>query len=88
MSKRHDQARLGFEARPFHSRLHPRAVRITFMPNDVFAIFDTTEGTFKVRLFADRAPRRSKILSVWPEAEKPASPFTTALSFIASFRIL
>ena len=27
------------------------------MPNELFAVFDTTEGSFKVKLFEDKAPR-------------------------------
>src|SRR5436190_21518800 len=35
----------------------PSIATITFMPNEVYAIFDTTEGRFKARLFADRVPK-------------------------------
>ena len=27
------------------------------MPNETFAVFDTSEGKFKIKLFADKAPK-------------------------------
>src|ERR1700732_1312131 len=30
---------------------------ITTMPNETFALFDTTEGKFKIKLFDDKAPK-------------------------------
>jgi len=27
------------------------------MPNETLAVFDTTEGTFKIKLFAEQAPK-------------------------------
>src|SRR5689334_1167004 len=61
--------------------LAPGAVRITFMPNDVFAIFDTTEGTFKARLFADRAPKTVENFVSLAEGGKTGKPFYDGLVF-------
>src|SRR6266851_9747902 len=57
------------------------AVRITFMPNDVFAIFDTTEGTFKARLFADRAPKTVENFVGLAEGAKTGKPYYDGLIF-------
>ena len=61
--------------------LMSHAVRITFMPNDVFAIFDTTEGTFKARLFADRAPKTVENFVTLAEGAKTGKPFYDGLIF-------
>ena len=51
------------------------------MPNDVFAIFDTTEGTFKARLFADRAPKTVENFLNLAEGVKTGKPFYDGLVF-------
>src|ERR1051326_8789821 len=51
------------------------------MPNDVFAIFDTTEGTFKARLFADRAPKTVENFLSLAEGSKTGKPFYNGLIF-------
>jgi len=51
------------------------------MPNDVFAIFDTTEGTFKARLFADRAPKTVENFVTLAEGGKTGKPFYDGLIF-------
>jgi peptidyl-prolyl cis-trans isomerase A (cyclophilin A) len=51
------------------------------MPNDVFAIFDTTEGTFKARLFADRAPKTVENFLSLAEGGKTGKPFYDGLIF-------
>jgi peptidyl-prolyl cis-trans isomerase A (cyclophilin A) len=51
------------------------------MPNDVFAIFDTTEGTFKARLFADRAPKTVENFLSLAEGGKTGKPFYDGLVF-------
>jgi len=51
------------------------------MPNDVFAIFDTTEGTFKARLFADRAPKTVENFLNLAEGVKTGKPFYDGLIF-------
>jgi len=51
------------------------------MPNDVFAIFDTTEGTFKARLFADRAPKTVENFLNLAEGLKTGKPFYDGLIF-------
>jgi peptidyl-prolyl cis-trans isomerase A (cyclophilin A) len=51
------------------------------MPNDVFAIFDTTEGTFKARLFADRAPKTVENFVALAEGGKTGKPFYDGLVF-------
>lgn len=51
------------------------------MPNDVFAIFDTTEGTFKARLFSDRAPKTVENFVSLAEGGKTGKPFYDGLIF-------
>ena len=51
------------------------------MPNDVFAIFDTTEGTFKARLFADQAPKTVENFLSLAEGGKTGKPFYDGLIF-------
>ena len=51
------------------------------MPNDLFAIFDTTEGTFKARLFADRAPKTVENFLNLAEGGKTGKPFYDGLIF-------
>jgi peptidyl-prolyl cis-trans isomerase A (cyclophilin A) len=47
----------------------------------VFAIFDTTEGTFKARLFADRAPKTVENFLSLAEGGKTGKPFYDGLIF-------
>src|ERR1051326_2621392 len=51
------------------------------MPNDVFAIFESTEGTFKARLFADRAPKAVENFLSLAEGSKTGKPFYDGLIF-------
>ena len=53
------------------------------MANQTYAVFDTTEGRFKAKLFADEAPKTVQNSSISPKARKPASRFTTASIFTA-----
>ena len=57
-----------------------RAVTITFMPN-VSAVFDTTEGKFTVRLFADRAPKTVENFISLAEGTNTGKPFYDGLVF-------
>jgi peptidyl-prolyl cis-trans isomerase A (cyclophilin A) len=45
------------------------------MPNEIYAAFDTTEGKFKVRLFADKAPRTVENFVSLAEGAKTGEPF-------------
>ncbi len=45
------------------------------MPNEMYALFDTSEGTFKVRLFADKAPRTVENFVSLAEGTKTGKPF-------------
>ncbi|MFN7993306.1 MAG: peptidylprolyl isomerase [Bryobacteraceae bacterium] len=45
------------------------------MPNDVFALFDTTEGQFKVKLYADKAPRTVENFVTLADGSKTGKPF-------------
>jgi len=45
------------------------------MPNEMYASFDTTEGKFKVRLFASHAPRTVENFVALAEGTKTGSPF-------------
>jgi peptidyl-prolyl cis-trans isomerase A (cyclophilin A) len=51
------------------------------MPNEVFAIFDTTEGKFKARLFADKAPKTVENFTSLAEGGKTGKPFYDGLVF-------
>jgi peptidyl-prolyl cis-trans isomerase A (cyclophilin A) len=48
---------------------------ISLMPNEIFALFDTTEGSFKVKLFADKAPRTVENFVSLAEGTKTGKPF-------------
>jgi peptidyl-prolyl cis-trans isomerase A (cyclophilin A) len=58
-----------------------RAGTISFMPNEVFASFDTTEGKFKARLFADKAPKTVENFVGLAEGTKTGKPFYDNLTF-------
>ena len=45
------------------------------MANDLYAAFDTTEGKFKVKLFADRAPKTVENFVQLAEGKKTGKPF-------------
>lgn len=45
------------------------------MPNDIFALFDTTEGSFKARLFADKAPKTVDNFVSLADGSKTGKPF-------------
>jgi peptidyl-prolyl cis-trans isomerase A (cyclophilin A) len=51
------------------------------MPNDVFAVFDTTEGRFKARLFADKVPDTVANFTALAEGTKTGKPFYDGLVF-------
>jgi peptidyl-prolyl cis-trans isomerase A (cyclophilin A) len=44
------------------------------MPNEIYAAFDTTEGKFKVKLFADKAPRTVENFVNLAEGSKTGTP--------------
>jgi peptidyl-prolyl cis-trans isomerase A (cyclophilin A) len=45
------------------------------MPNDTFALFDTSEGQFKIKLFADKAPRTVENFVALADGTKTGKPF-------------
>jgi peptidyl-prolyl cis-trans isomerase A (cyclophilin A) len=45
------------------------------MPDEIYAAFDTTEGKFKIRLFADKAPRTVENFVSLAEGTKTGKPF-------------
>jgi peptidyl-prolyl cis-trans isomerase A (cyclophilin A) len=45
------------------------------MPNEIFAAFDTSEGQFKVKLFADRVPNTVENFVSLAEGTKTGKPF-------------
>ena len=45
------------------------------MANELYAIFDTTEGKFKIRLFAAQAPKTVENFVSLAEGTKPGKPF-------------
>jgi peptidyl-prolyl cis-trans isomerase A (cyclophilin A) len=45
------------------------------MANEIYAAFDTTEGKFKVKLFADRAPKTVQNFLDLAEGKKTGKPF-------------
>lgn len=51
------------------------------MPNEVYALFDTTEGKFKARLFADKAPKTVENFVSLAEGTKTGKPFYDNLIF-------
>ena len=48
---------------------------IALMANQIYAAFDTTEGKFKIRLFADRVPRTVENFVNLAEGKKTGKPF-------------
>lgn len=45
------------------------------MANQIYAAFDTTEGKFKIKLFADRAPKTVENFVALAEGTKTGKPF-------------
>src|SRR5579864_457762 len=45
------------------------------MPNETYASFDTTEGQFKIKLFADKAPKTVENFVSLAEGTKTGKPF-------------
>src|SRR5271167_2259027 len=45
------------------------------MPNEIYAAFDTTEGSFKVKLFADKVPATVENFVTLAEGAKTGKPF-------------
>lgn len=45
------------------------------MPNEIYAAFDTTEGKFKIKLFADQAPKTVENFVSLAEGTKTGKPF-------------
>ena len=52
-----------------------RGATIFLMPNEIFALFDTTEGSFKVKLFGDQVPRTVENFVSLAEGTKTGKPF-------------
>ena len=48
---------------------------IAVMPNETFAVFDTTAGKFKARLYADKAPRTVENFVSLADGSKTGKPF-------------
>ncbi len=51
------------------------------MANETYALFDTTEGAFKVKLFADKVPNTVKNFTDLAEGVKTGKPFYDGLIF-------
>ncbi|MSV29824.1 MAG: peptidylprolyl isomerase [Bryobacterales bacterium] len=51
------------------------------MPNEIYALFDTTEGSFKVRFFADKAPKTVDNFVSLADGSKTGKPFYNGLIF-------
>ena len=51
------------------------------MANDTFAVFDTTEGRFKAKLFQDEAPKTVQNFVELAEGTKTGKPFYDGLVF-------
>src|SRR6195256_6051432 len=51
------------------------------MPNETFALFDTTEGKFKIKLFADKAPKTVENFVSLADGAKTGKPFYDGLIF-------
>jgi peptidyl-prolyl cis-trans isomerase A (cyclophilin A) len=45
------------------------------MPNEIYALFDTTEGQFKVKLYGDKAPRTVENFVSLADGSKTGKPF-------------
>jgi peptidyl-prolyl cis-trans isomerase A (cyclophilin A) len=51
------------------------------MPNEIYAVFDTSEGSFKAKLFADKAPRTVENFVNLAEGTKTGKPFYDGTTF-------
>jgi peptidyl-prolyl cis-trans isomerase A (cyclophilin A) len=51
------------------------------MPNETYALFDTTEGSFKIKLFADKAPKTVENFVDLAEGTKTGKPFYDGIIF-------
>ncbi len=51
------------------------------MANETYALFDTTEGAFKVKLFSDKAPNTVQNFTDLAEGIKTGKPFYDGLIF-------
>ncbi|MGI8991433.1 MAG: peptidylprolyl isomerase [Bryobacteraceae bacterium] len=51
------------------------------MPNETFALFDTSEGKFKVKLFPEKAPKTVENFVSLAEGTKTGKPFYDNLVF-------
>jgi peptidyl-prolyl cis-trans isomerase A (cyclophilin A) len=51
------------------------------MPNETFALFDTTEGPFKIKLFAEQAPKTVENFVSLADGSKTGKPFYNGLIF-------
>src|SRR5437868_309145 len=51
------------------------------MPNETYALFDTTEGQFKIKLFADRVPKTVENFVSLAEGTKTGKPFYNGTIF-------
>jgi peptidyl-prolyl cis-trans isomerase A (cyclophilin A) len=51
------------------------------MPNETFAVFDTTEGNFKIKLFADKAPKTVENFVSLADGSKTGKRFYDGLIF-------
>ena len=45
------------------------------MPTNIYAVFDTTEGAFKIKLFADQAPKTVENFVSLVDGSKTGKPF-------------
>ena len=51
------------------------------MPNETYAVFDTTEGSFKIRLFAAEAPKTVENFVALADGTKTGKPFYNGTIF-------
>src|ERR1700710_2546465 len=51
------------------------------MATETYAVFDTTEGTFKIKLFGDKAPNTVQNFLDLAEGKKTGKPFYDGLVF-------
>jgi peptidyl-prolyl cis-trans isomerase A (cyclophilin A) len=51
------------------------------MANEIYANFDTTEGTFKIKLFADKAPKTVENFVSLADGSKTGTPFYNGTIF-------
>ncbi len=51
------------------------------MPNEIFAVFDTTEGKFKIKLFPDKAPNTVANFVGLADGSKTGKPFYNGTTF-------